>query len=191
MWTGSGGLSFQRDNQGSCSVKLGHQQIQGGLRSARSSELVTAVGLGAKRLLKLLQSPADPQCWRMHSSSVRERMYSLSYPCANSLLWGPNTLIFCRFTEFRCMSLPVTFGDMFLHWWESHSPIPHFLAHSNKWGNCCGFFIYPWGSPQTQWSNQRLMGSKGSKGSSMEQRAQHYNKRCLTHARICICLFML
>lgn len=133
-------LSPQRD-RGSCSIKLGHQQSQGGPRNPYSSEWMTAIGLGAKRLLKLLQSPAVPQCQRMHSSSARERTFSVPYLCVNSLLWGPNTLVFCRFTELHCVSLPASFSDTLLHWWESHSPIPHFFAKNNTWGNHCSFTI--------------------------------------------------
>lgn len=169
QWTDSGCLSLSRDSRGSCSIKLEHQQSQGGPKNPHSSEWMTAVGLGVKRLLKLLQSPAVPQRWRMHSSSARERKLSLTPVLIHSWGGGANT----DFPQIHWISLYVTasFNDTFLHWWESHSPIPQFLPKiiSEEIAVVLVFVCQLWGSPQTQWSNQRLPGGTGAKGKALQQ----------------------
>lgn len=51
---------FHRDRWGSCGIKEGHEQSQAGPRGRHSPGQMTATGLGAKRLQKLLHLPAAP-----------------------------------------------------------------------------------------------------------------------------------
>lgn len=80
--------------------------------------------VGCKEAAKVIAvSGSSPTSEDAQVLSKRKEVFT--YPHVNSVLWGPNTLIFCKFTEFHWIS-PASFSDTE---GESHSPIPEYFCH--------------------------------------------------------------